>query len=84
MISSTRVESEERPFEDHLAGVVALREDAREPVAGHHDGGADVLCGEDLDGLEHGELGRDLHDAAAGLVRSSSATVFIESSYMFG
>src|SRR6185312_13023231 len=40
-------------LEDHLAGVVALREDAGEAIAGHDDRGADVLRGEHLDRLEH-------------------------------
>jgi hypothetical protein len=66
MISSTRVVFDERPWRITFPRVVALREDAGEAIALHHDRGADVLLRQHLDGVEDARLGAD-GDEACGL-----------------
>src|SRR5580700_7072728 len=53
MISLTNVS-----FEDHFAGIVALRQDADQAALGHDEQCADALHRHLLDGLVHGLIGR--------------------------
>src|SRR4029077_9800368 len=55
------------PFEDHFAGIVALRQYADQPVVGYHKQCADALHRHLLNGLVDGLLGRYRQDPIAAL-----------------